>query len=273
MIGPLGVSNLAWPADALEEALVLLRELGITAIELAPHAVFGTWEGIAAEARALHRRLDGLGIEVTALQGILFGAGDMALFGTPLQRAALDRHLEHVASLAGLLGARACVFGAPKQRDPGGLSAADAREAAILTLRQVGPAFDAVGSALAFEPNAAEYGCRFITTTAEAVSLVDEVATPGIALQIDTGTILLEREPPSVLHAAAALAAHAHISEPGLRPVGGAEHGPISAAHAPIAAALREGRYAGSISIEQRAGPDWQAALRRAVAFARATYL
>ena len=170
--------------------------------------------------------------------------------------------------VAGVLGARACVFGAPKQRDPGALDAEAAWEIALRALRRIGPAFDAAGSALAFEANARRYGCRFVTTTAEAIRLVEDVATPGVGLQIDTGTVFLEQEPADVLLRAAPLAVHAHVSEPDLRPVGGGE-----VDHAPLAAALKASGYNGSLSVEMRQTDDWAAAVTHAVSFVTTTYL
>jgi sugar phosphate isomerase/epimerase len=267
MIGPLGVSNLAWPPDMLDSALALLARLGCGAVEIAPWAVFGRWESIAEDARRLRDRIEAHGLICTALQGILFGAGDVSLFGAPQAQANLQRHLERVAELAGLLGARACVFGAPRQRDPGTLDADAAWQSALHTLRRVGPAFAAAGSALAFEANAQHYACRFVTTTSEAMRLVEAAATPGIGLQIDTGTIFLEHEPPDVLLRAAPVAVHAHVSEPDLQPIGG---GLVD--HAPIAAALQASGYAGSLSVEMRQTDDWIDAVIRAVAFVEATY-
>lgn len=266
MMRPLAVSNLAWPAAALDEALGLLARLGCGAVEIAPFAVFGRWEGIADEARRVRERIEGHGLECVALQGILFGAEDVSLFGTGEQRGRLEAHLDHVAALAGLLGARACVFGAPKQRDPGGLSAEEAWEMALGGLRRIGPAFDAVGSALAFEANSSRYGCRFVTTTAEAIRLVQEASCPGVGLQIDTGTIFLEHEDPAVLLDAASLAVHAHVSEPGLQALGGVSH-------AAMATALRESQYGGVVSIEMKdEGGDWAGAVERAVGFVREVY-
>jgi sugar phosphate isomerase/epimerase len=62
-------------------------------------------------------------------------------------------------------------------------------------------------------------------------------------------------------------AAHAHVSEPDLAPVGstGADHHSVSGA-------LRKSGYAGSLSIEMKQTSDWPSALRRAVSFTRETY-
>jgi sugar phosphate isomerase/epimerase len=201
------------------------------------------------------------------LQGIVFGADDVSLFGSAGQQARFEQHLDRVAALAGLLGARACVFGAPRQRDPGELGADEAWRRALGGLRRIAPAFAAVGSALAFEAVPAAYGNRFITTTADAVRLVGEAATPGIKLQIDTGTLFAAAEDPAVLVAAGPLAVHMHASEPELAPVGRSGRD-----HLPVAAALVDSGYEGSISIEMRPVADWATAITDAVAFVRDLY-
>jgi sugar phosphate isomerase/epimerase len=99
------------------------------------------------------------------------------------------------------------------------------------------------------------------------VALVAEVGHPGCGLQIDTGTLFVENEDPDVLRAAAPLAVHAHVSEQNLAPIGSS-----GVDHAPIAAALRASGYAGSLSIEMKAVPEWRAAVARAVALVRRTY-
>ncbi len=247
------------------EALGLAKAAGFDAVEIAPIQAFGRWDDVAEKACRLRDSLLQHGLVCSALQGILHDTDDVALFGSDAARDRLQRHLEAVARLAGLLGAGACVFGAPKLRDPGARSAGAAWDIAVATLRRAGPAFAAAGSTLAFEANARQYGCRFVTTTAEAVRLVSAVDTPGIGLQIDTGTILLEGEPPAVLLGAAPIAVHAHVSERDLRPPGTDDH-------AALAAALRDSGYAGSLSIEMTCVPAWRSALRTASAFVRRAY-
>jgi sugar phosphate isomerase/epimerase len=160
------------------------------------------------------------------------------------------------------------VFGAPKLRDPGDLPPREARSIAVDFFRRIGPVFAAEGATLAFEPNARHYACRFITTTAEAIDLVKEIDTGGIGLQIDTGTLFLEQEDPQILIRAARHAAHAHVSEPDLAPLGTS-----GVDHRSVAVALRESGYNGSLSIEMRAVAGWQAAIEQAVALVRETYL
>lgn len=264
----LSVSNIAFPGAELAAAIALLRRLDISAIEVAPYNVFGRWDIPAADLMAFRKTLDDAGLRCPAMQGIVYNAQGAHLFASGEAREALYRHLVVIAKMAGALGAAACVFGAPKLRDPGDLPPRQARAIAVDFFRRIGPVFSAEGATLTFEPNAARYACRFITTTAEAIGFVEEIATEGVGLQVDTGTLFLEHEDPRILSRAARHAAHAHVSEPDLAPLGTS-----GVDHRPVAAALRASGYSGSLSIEMRAAPDWQTAVEQAVALVRETYL
>lgn len=268
MITSFGISNIAWPREALDEGLDLARTLGLSSVEIAPFNVFGRWDDIEDDASRLRDAIEQRGLTCDALQGIVFNAPGVELFASDDSRARLASHLGGIAKLAGILGARACVYGAPKQRDPGDLPLDEAEAVAVRFFRSIGPVFAAEGTALAFEANARQYACRFATTIAEAVRLVEAIDVPGIGLQIDTGTLFLEDEDPNVLLTAAPLAVHAHVSEPELQPTGTS-----GVDHAPIAEALKRSGYAGSLSIEMRAVDDWQAAMRHAVGVVRTSYV
>ncbi|HEX8125554.1 MAG TPA: sugar phosphate isomerase/epimerase [Allosphingosinicella sp.] len=245
-----------------------MKTLGLSAVEIAPYNVFGTWEVDDDRVLALRSRIEDSGLVCSALQGILFDVPQAHLFESAESRRALADHLAKVARIARLLGARASVFGAPRQRDPGDLEPERAGAVAVEFLASVAPTFADLGTALAFEANARTYACRFVTTTREAIDLVTAVGRAGIALQIDMGTIFLEREDPAVLLDAAPLAAHAHVSEPGLQPPGSE-----GLDHAPLAAALKASGYSGYLSIEMRTVPDWENALSRAARLLHEEYL
>lgn len=263
----LAISNIAWPGDALPEAIDLAVELGLDGIELAPYNLFGEWDVGEDKVRAVRTRIEDAGLVCPAVQGILFNAPGVALFDSDDTRKTLAEQLRRVARMAGLLGANACVFGAPRQRDRGDLPLDEAWRIARDFFRDIGPAFAEQSSSLAIEANARAYACRFLTTTAEAARFVHDVNTSGIGLQIDTGTLFLEIEDPAVLDSAAPLAVHAHVSEPQLQPIGSTDLD-----HGAIAAALKNSGYDGVLSIEMRAADDWQAAVRHAVGFVWNTY-
>jgi sugar phosphate isomerase/epimerase len=264
----LSVSNIAFPGAELGAAIALLRRLNISAIEVAPYNVFGRWDIAVADLDAFRKTLADSGLRCPAMQGIVYNAPGAHLFASSEARDALYRHLVMIAKMAGVLGARACVFGAPKLRDPGDLPPLDARAIAVDFFRRIAPVFTSEGAMLTFEPNARQYACRFITTTAEAIDLVEEIGTEGVGLQIDTGTLFLEHEDPRILIRAARHAGHAHVSEPDLAPLGTS-----GTDHRPVATALRASGYRGPLSIEMRAVAGWQAAIENAVALVREIYL
>lgn len=262
-----GISNIAWPSDALDDALDQAVEHGLDAIEIAPYWAFGQWNVPEVAIDAFSTKIAARGLRCSALQGILYNVDNAALFTSDDSRNVLTSHLTKVAGFAGRVGAKACVFGAPRQRDPGDLADDEAHAIALSFFRTIGPVFAAQGTTLALEANARYYGCRFLTTTKEAIDFVEAVAVDGIGLQIDTGTLFLENEDPSVLIRAARVAAHAHVSEPNLSALG---TGGVD--HRPIAAAFLASGYSGSLSIEMKVTADWQRAFDAAVKLVRNFY-
>lgn len=253
----LSVSNIAWPQEEDEAAIALAGALGFTGIELAPGKVFSGWSA-RDEARAYRRRLAERGLAIPAFQALTFGMSEMSVFGPKDARDRLADHLCVVARLAEAAGAGACVFGSPKLRDPGELSSEAAFDHAVDFFGALAPAFADAGVTLAFEANAAAYGCRFATHTLDAVALAKAVNAPGFGVQLDTGTILMNDEPVEVVGEAAPFAAHFHASEPLLATLASA------AQHRALGARLNQTGYGGWRSIEMQAVPDWRGALRQA---------
>lgn len=265
----LSISNIAWPQDDDPTAIALVASLDFQGVELAPAKVFGSLaEVTSAEVRAYRGQLAAAGLAVPALQGILFGLQGAHLFTDDGSRRQMALHLRRVAEIAAELGASACVFGAPTLRDPGGLPADAAWRIAADFFATAAADYARLGTALCLEANPPLYGCKFVTRTPEALSLVEAVGHPGLALQLDTGTILINGEPPGVIVDAGSRIGHFHVSEPSLAPVGATD-----ADHRPLAAALRASDYQGWASIEMKAVPDWAEAVRRAHGFVARTYL
>ncbi len=252
----ISISNIAWPKDADEEALTLISALGFTGIELAPGKVFSSPAALE-EARRYRRHAADHGLEVVAFQALLFGNLDVALFGSAEQRSALAAHLSAIARLAAAAGAHACVFGAPKVRARNGLDEEEAFVQALDFFDRLAADYEAEGVALAIEANAAHYGCDFLTHTRDALALVKAVGRPGIRLQLDTGTLLLNDEAAEEIAKAVPWAAHFHASEPDLLPLASPRHGAF-------AAALRQAAYSGWRSIEMRASETWQQTIAEA---------
>jgi D-psicose/D-tagatose/L-ribulose 3-epimerase len=266
----LSVSNIAWPAASDSEAYTLLRNGGVTGLEVAPTRFWPGWEGASrTAARTLGRRLADEGLSVPALQAVTYGLPELQLFGPPSSRTALVDHLERVADLATELGARVLVFGAPKNRARGGLEPRRAFASATETFREIGRSFASRGLVLGLEPNPPEYGCDFVNLSSEALALVEAVDSPGFGLHLDAAALHLVGEDPSeALPPVASALRHFHASEPFLGSFAEPE-----VDHQRLSAALERIGYDGWISIEMRPGEEPMESLAHAVRYVSRTYL
>jgi sugar phosphate isomerase/epimerase len=267
----LAISNIAWPAAADATIADVLRELGVSAIEVAPTMVWPhPLEAGEADAKRYREWWERRGIRIVAMQALLFGRPDLLVFADPEQHEQTLEYLRGIFRLAAWLGAGPLVFGSPKNRRAAHVPPSARLGLAAEFFRAAGDAAAAEGVVLCIEPNPREYDCDFVNTVAEARELVTAVASPGFALNLDAAAMTLAGDAPAEVTLAAPR--HFHISEPWLAPIG---TGGVD--HDAFARALRVATYTGWTSIEMRAtaeGGDPAAAehVRRAVLLARERY-
>lgn len=224
----LAISNIAWDTVEDERVAVMLKRYGINAIDIAPGKYFpepakATDEEIARVKRRWAER----GIEITGMQGLLFGTVGLNLFGSPEVQDEMLQHLTAVCRIGAGLGATRLVFGSPKNRDRGGLSDEQVKGIAIPFFRKLGDIAQAHGVVICLESNPACYGANFMTTSNETADVVRQVSHPAIRMQLDTGALAINGEDHiAVLKNSAMLIGHIHASEPNLVPLGdgGADH-------------------------------------------------
>jgi sugar phosphate isomerase/epimerase len=254
----LAVSNIAWPTWADPAVAGLLERHGVAGVELAPAKLWPRPAEVSErEALTVRRAWEERGVQVVALQALLFGRPELTLFDDAVSRARAVEYLAAVIRLAGWLGAGALVFGSPKNRLAGGQAATVVHTLALDTFRRLGEEAVRHRTTFCIEPNPREYGCDFITTVREAAELVEAVGHPGFGLHLDAGGMTLTRESPA--DAGPVRPRHYHISEPHLVPIGA---GP----HEAFADSLHRSGYDGWCSIEMRMPEqDWAGHLERSV--------
>jgi len=213
----LAFSNIAWAPHDDPDVLALLSRQGIAGIEVAPTKIWPKWEGATPTAAQTYRsHLRNLGFDIPALQAVLFGRPEARLFDRDGEVAFVS-HLTYVAELAGELGARAVVLGAPRQRDRGTLTMEAAFDRAAEILHGLAGTFAARGTCLCIEPNPRRYACNFIVNASEGADLVRRVNHPGFGLHLDAAAMFLEGDDPAQLWPElGSLVRHFHISEPDL---------------------------------------------------------
>lgn len=266
----LAVSNIAWDASADDAIARVLAAEGVGAIELAPTKWRDSpFDAPQADVVALRRQWEDRGFRIVSLQSLLFGRPELQLLAGDPERSAMLDHLRRAADFAALVGARALVFGSPKNRIRGDRTMDDAMNVARDVFRDLAPHARERGVVFCIEANPPQYGCDFITRTAEAVELCRLVDDPAIAVNVDLGGIIINDEDPAdAISDASRRVGHMHASEPQLAVLSS------TTLHERAAQALARIRYSGWISIEMRAasGADQVASLERAIRLAKAAY-
>ncbi len=247
----LAASNIAWEAAEDDEVASALRANGFTGVELAPAKAFDRpAEATDAEVAACRGAWERRGLKVVALQALLFGRPDLTIFQHEETRRRTRDHLAAIVRLGGRLGARALVFGSPRNRARGPMPAEEAWPIAVSFFRDLGEVAAAAGTCLCLEPNPPRYGADFAVDSREALRLVEAVGSPGFGLHLDAACALLAGEDlPARIRACRHVLRHLHLSEPDLAPV--RPGGTIDLAR--IGEALGDIGYQGFVSIEMKA--------------------
>lgn len=246
----LSISNIAWRPEDDRGVYTLLRELKIGAIEVAPTRIVPDWQAATLEAaRAFGATLKHEGLGCSSLQSLLYGLPALNLFGTDEARLDLARHLDLVANFGAALGARAFVFGSPKNRDRGELPEAQAFAIAAEFFAAAGESYARQGVCLCLEPNPPQYGCNFVTDSTAGAALVRAVGSPGFRLHLDAACMHMAGEDGArAIESCADVLAHFHISEPFLRDFANPE-----VDHRALARALRAIGWNKQVVVEMRA--------------------
>lgn len=266
----IAVSNIGWTNEEEIKAAVLLQELGITSVEIAPTK---QWEDLS------HVPSTGLGayidfwrsydIQIVAFQSMLFTRPDLKLFESEENRNETLAYLKSSIDLAAAMGVRRMVFGSPKNRQRGSLSLERAEAIAFEFFSALGAYADSRGVIFCIEPNATQYACDFITTADEGAALVRKVASPGFGLHLDMGCMTLAGDEisESILSSADILK-HFHISSPMLEAVNDS----AGVDHAAASRALKDGGYEGYVSIEMKPAVNNLDRVEQAVRLAQNRY-
>lgn len=269
MTAQLAVSNLAWPAEQDDATFALLARLGVAGVEVAPTRL-ATWDALSAGQLADYRgRLAASGLAASSLQAVLFGLPELQLLGEEAVFAAMREHIRRVSDVAVQLGARTMVFGSPRNRLRGTMAAEAAWTIARERLHVLGEIAAAADVVIGVEPVPAFYGGDFLTSWEDVLRMVEEVASPGLQVHLDTGCVSLGGGAiQTAIEACADSLVHFHAAQVQL----GSFENP-DPAHAQAAAALQRIGYNGWVAIEMRQQPtEPLAAVAQAVRFVRSVY-
>lgn len=267
----LALSNIAWNSSDDAWVADMFRDRGIRAVEVAPTKIWPKpLEVSESEARRYRDFWRDRGVEIVAMQALLFGKPELAIFETAAKRREMLDYLDGIMRLASWLGCGPLVFGSPKNRRVGDLDRTAAWSIAVDFFRSAGELAQSHGVCLCIEPNPPQYACDFVTNSTDGRRLVDEVGHPGFGLHLDAAGMTMAGESiADVLPKHAGMIRHFHASEPelGRLALGGVRHDDA-------AMALRAAGYSGFCSVEMRYPPeiDLDKEVARVINFLQATY-
>ena len=267
----LAISNIAWLAA--EEPLIAdhMQAQQIAGVEVAPTMIWSNPVNVSADELHRYRQFWAQrGIQIVALQSLLYGRPDLTIFDNKAQRRETLKYLGDLMPLAAMLGARSLVFGSPKNRQVKNLPAATVEEIALEFFHAAAEIALLHDVILCIEPNPIQYECDFATNSAAALTLVNKVNHRGFGLHLDSAALhLSEENVADVLANCAGSVCHFHASEPYLAPLG---QGGVE--HKMIGRLLKGVGYPNWVSVEMRRNPavDAVVEIQRVATFLRACY-
>jgi len=241
----LGLSNLAFKDESLASALEPCAAFGFSAFEIAPALIWPDPAASRPRQRAEVRRMvEDAGLEIAALQSVLFAQPQLQLFESDQTRRRMADYLKAVIDLCRDLGAGILSFGAWRNRLRGGREMDEAMDIAATFFSGVARSACQAGVVICFEPLSADYGCDFVRNGAEGLALVERVNQDSFKLLLDTGNALLNGiDPKEEIRRAGSRIGHIHLNAPRLEP-------PALSGQAGIRETLEEIGYRGYATFE-----------------------
>lgn len=236
----------------LERQFSFLRECGYEGIELAPFTIAKDVREVTAARRseiaALAQRT---GVEVIGLHWLLLGPEGMYITHTDsdVRRRTAD-YLADLMRFCADVSGKVLVFGSPAQRNllPG-VTREQARDWLISAFEGTLPVAEGAGVTLCLEPLPAPE-CNFITSTTEAIDVIDAIDHPNLRLILDVKSMAGEQLTsgvaiPDIIRRVAPYVSHFQANDANRGHPGSGEIDFV-----PIFRALEDVGYAGYVSVE-----------------------
>jgi len=243
-----GICNEIFKGWSLEDTFAFAKKAGYDFVEIAPFTIAKSVTEISAAERA---RIGALaasaGIGISGLHWVLVQAEGMYLThpDAAVRARTSDYFVELVECCADLDGTR-IVVGSPKQRNiMEGVTFEQAWTWATDVFRAAVKRAEEYGVVLCFEP-LAPTETNFVNTAAEGRRFAAQFGSSAMSIVLDVKAMSSEPTPiPQIIRESAGKFEYFHANDPNLK---GPGFGDMD--FAPIAAALRESGYDGTVSVE-----------------------
>jgi sugar phosphate isomerase/epimerase len=241
--------NEAFEGRPFAEMCAAIRHAGYTGIEIAPFTLAESPSGIGAGTRKEYRDImQSEGLEFAGLHWLMVSPKGLHVTSPDGElRGRSWGHIRELIDLCADLGPNGVmVFGSPKQRSTtGGLTRAEATRNFIDGLAGVAPHACARGVTILVEALPANQA-DVILTLAEAVAIVDEIASPAVRTMFDVHNAIDETAPHAELvDRYFDYIRHVHVNELDGRHCGAGDYN-----FKPVFEVLRRRNYSGWVSLE-----------------------
>ena len=236
----LSISNIAWDGAVDESMYEMMSSLGFSGLEIAPTRIFGTtpYEDLQKVSEwydSISRRF-----VIPSMQSIWYGRKEN-LFGSYDEREALLEYTRKAILFAQTVHCNNLVFGCPRNRNN---SEGKDDQIAVEFFKELGAYAMEHNTVIGIEANPPIYNTNFLNTTKEALDFIERIGSPGVKLNLDTGTMIQNEEDISVFAGRESYINHVHISEPGLADI------QIRSLHRDLMDMLKRIEYESFVSIE-----------------------
>ncbi|MBI4136925.1 sugar phosphate isomerase/epimerase [Candidatus Roizmanbacteria bacterium] len=268
----LAISNIAWNKEENTSIRELLQRQHIPAIEIAPGIMWQDPTTVSPDEVSLVRTFwKKGGINIVAMQGLLFRQHELKLFDDTTSRKKMYDYLVKIIELAYSLGVESLIFGSPTNRIiPDSMPETNARDIAFDFFNSLGFVAQKNNVFICIEANPESYGTNFLNTSDQVLQFVKDLDHSHIRLQLDIGAMTINKEDyASTINKAVPFAHHVHVSEPDLKSIP-----QKTTDHESISHTLLQTSYNGYVSIEMRAKSENSniERVKKSISFLRSTY-
>lgn len=213
----LAVSNIGWDSCMDESMYDFLQAQEIRFLEIAPSRIFPVNPYCHIE-EAMEFSLNlkkKYNLAICSMQSIWYGK-TQKIVGPKKDRNELLDYTKYAIKFAVAIGCSNLVFGCPKNRVITALEDIKIVEDFLLCIAE--EAWNN-GVMIALEANPTIYQTNFVNTTIEACNLVKRLNHPGLKINLDVSTILVNDESLDFISSHIGWINHVHISEAYLKPL------------------------------------------------------
>lgn len=232
----------------LEDAMTYAARAGYDAIEIAPFTIAKYVREISPDRRVEIRDAAArTGIAISGIHWVLVQAEGMYLNHPEVQvRQRTAKYFCDLVEFCADLGGRVIVVGSPKQRNVmAGVTLQQAWQWAADSFRDAVKRAEDRGVTICFEP-LAPVETNFINTAADAIRFTQQIGSKNFKIILDVKAMCSEAKPiPQIIRESWPHFAYFHANDANLK---GPGFGEVD--FKPIAAALKEVGYDGTVSVE-----------------------